>query len=74
MGVEVTISVKLTDRVSTAGTSVAVEYQQGGELSLTAPTSVTTLPTTVGVATTAGVIDAAFDSSITGIVNYWHCS
>ena len=62
-----TISVKLTDRVSTAGTSVAVEYQQGGELSLTTPTSVTTT-TTVGVATTAGVIDAAFDSSITGIV------
>ena len=62
-----TISVKLTDRVSTAGTSVAVEYQQGGELSLTAPTSVT-VSTTVGVATTAGVIDTAFDSSITGIV------
>jgi len=62
-----TISVKLTDRVSTAGTSVAVEYQQGGELSLTAPTSVT-VSTTVGVATTAGVIDSAFDSSITGIV------
>ena len=62
-----TISVKLTDRVSTAGTSVSVEYQQGGELSLTAPTSVT-VSTTVGVATTAGVIDSAFDSSITGIV------
>ena len=60
------VNVKITDRVATDGTSTAVEYQQGGSLEFTAPTSVTTT-TNVGIATTTGVIDAAFDVSITGI-------
>ena len=59
--------VKVTDKVSAAGTSTSAEYTQGGSLEFTAPSSVTST-TTVGVATTAGVIDAAFDVSISGIV------
>jgi len=59
------IYVKVTDRVS-GNDSVAAEYSQGGSLSILAPTT-TTVTTTVGVATTAGVIDAAFDVSISGI-------
>jgi len=59
--------VKITDKVSAAGTSTSAEYTQGGSLEFTAPSSVTST-TTVGVATTAGVIDTAFDVSISGIV------
>jgi len=59
--------VKVTDKVSAAGTSTSAEYTQGGSLEFTAPASVTST-STVGVATTAGVIDAAFDVSISGIV------
>lgn len=59
--------VKVTDKVSAAGTSTSAEYAQGGSLEFTAPSSVTST-TTVGVATTAGVIDTAFDVSISGIV------
>jgi len=59
--------VKVTDKVSAAGTSTSAEYAQGGSLEFTAPSSVTST-TTVGVATTAGIIDAAFDVSISGIV------
>jgi hypothetical protein len=60
------ISVKITDKVSTAGTSTSAEYAQGGSLAFIAPTSVSTT-TTTGIGTTAGVIDTAFDASISGI-------
>ena len=61
------ISVNITDTVNTAGVSTAVTYQQGGTFSFDVPTT-TTVTSTVGVATTAGVIDTAFDVSISGIV------
>ena len=42
-------------------------YEQGGSLSFVAP-STTTTTTSVGIATTAGTIDTAFDITISGIV------
>ena len=62
------LNVKIVDRVSADGTVTAAEYQQGGSLEFTAPTTVTTT-TSVGIATNiAGVVDTAFDASISGIV------
>ena len=61
------ISVNITDTVNAAGVSTAVTYQQGGVFSFDAPTT-TLVTSNVGVATTAGTIDTAFDVSISGIV------
>ena len=61
------VSVKITDRVSAAGTSFAAAYTQGGSLEFTVPTT-TTETTSVGIATTAGTVDELIDASISGIV------
>jgi len=61
------VSVKITDRVSAAGTSFAAAYTQGGSLEFTVPTT-TTSTTSVAVATTAGTVDELIDASISGIV------
>ena len=60
------ISVKVTDRVAANGTSSAAGYQEGGSLAFIAP-STTSTTTNTGIGTTVGVIDSAFDASISGI-------
>ena len=60
------IAVRITDRVDAAGNVVDAAYQESGSLSFIPPTSTTTT-TTTGIGTTTGVIDTAFDVSITGI-------
>ena len=64
---DTSISIKITDTVDGSGTYAAAEYEQGGSLSFVAP-STTTTTTSVGIATTAGTIDTAFDITISGIV------
>lgn len=59
--------VKITDRVSTAGTSYSVDYNEGGAYEFKVP-EVTSSTTSVGVATTSGFLSEIFDVSITGIV------
>jgi hypothetical protein len=59
-------SVKVTDKVDSNGTATAASYQEGGSLSFIAPSS-TTVTTTTGIGTTAGVINEAVDASISGI-------
>jgi len=61
------VYVKVTERVSAAGTAYDVGYTEGGTYSFLAP-QVTTVATVVGVATTSGILDTAFDISIAGIV------
>jgi len=61
------VYVKVTNRVSSAGTSYDVEYKQGNVYEFKVP-SVSTVSTTVGVATTSGFLSESFDVSITGIV------
>ena len=61
------VYVKVTNRVSSAGTVYDVEYTQGDVYEFKVP-SVSTVSTTVGVATTSGIISESFDISITGIV------
>ena len=58
--------VNVVDKVSAAGVSSAVEYQQGGTYEFLAPTT-TTVTTTTGIATVGGVVDTEFDVSISGI-------
>jgi len=61
------IYVKVTDRVSTAGTSYSTDYIEGGAYEFKVP-EVTSSTTTVGVATTSGFLSEIYDVSITGIV------
>ena len=61
------VYVKVTNRVSSAGTVYDVEYTQGDVYEFKVP-SVSTVSTTVGVATTSGILSESFDVSITGIV------
>lgn len=61
------IYVKVTDRVSTAGTSYSTDYIEGGAYEFKVP-DVTSSTTTVGVATTSGFLSEIYDVSITGIV------
>jgi hypothetical protein len=61
------IYVKVTDRVSTAGTSYSTDYIEGGTYEFKVP-EVTSSTTTVGVATTSGFLSEIYDVSITGIV------
>ena len=60
------VYVKVTNRVSSAGTVYDVEYTQGNVYEFKVP-SVSTVSTTVGVATTSGILSENFDVSITGI-------
>ena len=60
------VYVKVTNRVSSAGTVYDVEYTQGDVYEFKVP-SVSTVSTTVGVATTSGILSEDFDVSITGI-------
>lgn len=61
------VYVKVTNRVSSAGTVYDVEYTQDDVYEFKVP-SVSTVSTTVGVATTSGILSESFDVSITGIV------
>jgi phage tail sheath protein FI len=61
------VYVKVTERVSAAGTAYDVNYTEGGTYEFLAP-EVGTVNVVVGVATTAGTISEDFDVSITGIV------
>ena len=63
---DTSISIKITDTVDSNGTYAAAEYEENGSLSFLNPSTSTTVPT-VGIATTAGVIDTAFDITISGI-------
>ena len=58
--------VNVVDRVDSAGTATAAEYAQGGSLAFSAPNTTSTT-TNLGIATFTGVVDAAFDVTISGI-------
>ena len=58
--------VNVVDRVDSAGTATAAEYAQGSSLAFSAPNTTSTT-TTLGIATFTGVVDAAFDVTISGI-------
>ena len=58
--------VNIVDRVDSAGTATAAEYAQGSSLAFSAPNTTSTT-TTLGIATFTGVVDAAFDVTISGI-------
>ena len=60
-----TIDVKITDKVSTTNVSTAVTYKQGSVSSFIAPVSSTAGVSTI--ATVTGVVNEAFDASISGI-------
>jgi len=59
------IAVKIVDRVTSAGVLSATTYDELKFLGATSTTTTTT--TSTGIGTTAGIIDTAFDASITGI-------
>ena len=59
------IAVKIVDRVTSAGVLSATTYDELKFLGATSTTTTTT--TSTGIGTTAGVVDTAFDASITGI-------
>jgi len=60
------LHIKVTDQVSTGNTSTAVAYAQGGITAFEAPV-VTTTSSSLGISTVTGVINEAFDASISGI-------
>ena len=61
-----TIDVKISDKVSSTNVSTAATYKQGSTSSFIAPVT-TTSSTSLGIATFTGVINEAFDASISGI-------
>jgi hypothetical protein len=61
------VYVKVTNRVSSAGTSYDVEYKQGNIYEFKVPSGSTTTTSSVGIATTTGELNDIFDISITGI-------
>ena len=61
------VYVKVTNRVSSAGTSYDVEYKQGNIYEFKVPSGSTTTTSSVGIATTTGELNDSFDISITGI-------
>ena len=61
-----TITTKVIDKVDTSGNVTAASYQEGGSLSFVVPSTATTT-SSVGIGTTAGIINEGVDASISGI-------